>query len=302
MGARELGTLLEGGHYFEGPRWRDGRWWVSDFYRHTVFTVTPDGTVEDVLTLEGDGQPSGMDWLPDGSLVVVSMLDCTLLRRAPDGAVSLYADVSEHCGGHLNDMVAAADGTIYVGNFGFDLMGGADGETAKLVRVAPDGAVSVAADDLIFPNGSTISPDGTTLTVNETVGGRISAFTIAADGSLTDRRVLAQLQPTPPLGPLGEMLTGATFAPDGATLDAEGHVWAANALGGFVARVSPAGEVVETIAMPDGLGVFACMLGGDEGKTLLMCSAPDFAEENRKAAREAVLFTTTVDVPHAGRP
>jgi sugar lactone lactonase YvrE len=140
------------------------------------------------------------------------------------------------------------------------------------------------------------------LLVNETIGGRITAFDIEPDGSLSGRRVWAQLQATPALGPLAEMLPGATFAPDGLALDAEGHAWAANAIGGFVGRVSPAGEVVETIAMPEGLGVFACMLGGDDGKTLLMCSAPDFAEANRKAAREAVLFTTTVDVPHAGRP
>jgi sugar lactone lactonase YvrE len=295
MGARELVTLLEGGHYFEGPRWHDGRWWVSDFYRHTVFTVTPDGAVEDVLTLEGDGQPSGMDWLPDGSLVVVSMLDRKLLRRAADGSVSEHADVSELCGGHLNDMVAAPDGTIYVGNFGFDLMAGADAEYANLIRVSPDGDASVAAGEMIFPNGSAI--DGDTLIVNETIGGRITAFTIRPDGTLADRRVWAQLDETKPLGPMAEMLPGAKFAPDGLTLDAEGCVWAANALGGFVGRVAPGGEVVETIAMPDGLGVFACMLGGEDGRTLLLCSAPDFAEEARKAAREAVLFTVRVDVP-----
>jgi sugar lactone lactonase YvrE len=272
---------------------------VSDFYRHTVFTVTSDGILEDVLTLDGDNQPSGMDWLPDGSLVVVSMRDRRLLRRTPDGQVSEYADVSGLCGGHLNDMVAAADGTIYVGNFGFDLMAGEDARTANLIRVDPDGTASVAADELIFPNGSVI--DGDTLLVNETLGGRITAFDIQADGSLANRRVWAQLQPTPPVGPLERMFAGATFAPDGLTLDAEHHVWAANAIGGFVGRASPAGEVVETIAMPDGLGVFACMLGGEDGRTLLCCAAPDFAEENRKAAREAKLLTYEVDVPGRGR-
>jgi sugar lactone lactonase YvrE len=297
MGARELVTLLSGGHYFEGPRWRDARWWVSDFYRHTVFTVEPDGRVEDVLTLEGGAQPSGLGWLPDGSLLVVSMLDHRLLRRAPDGSVSEYADVSAHCGGHLNDMVVAGDGTVYVGNFGFDLMAGEDARAANLIRVAPDGAVSVAAEDLIFPNGSVIH--GSTLIVNETLGGRITAFEIEPDGSLRDRRVWAQLQETPAVGPLAGMLPGSTFAPDGLTLDAEGHVWVANALGGPVARVSPAGEVVDTIELPEGLAVFACMLGGPDGSTLLMCAAPDFAEENRKAAREALLLTTTVEVPGA---
>jgi sugar lactone lactonase YvrE len=299
MGARELDTLLEGGHYFEGPRWHEGRWWVSDFYRHTVFTVEPDGRFEDVVTL--DDQPSGLGWLPDGTLLTVSMRDHRILR-VRDGESTAHADLSEHCGGLLNDMVVAEDGTIYAGNFGFDLMGGADVETASLVRVDPDGNVTVAARDLLFPNGSAITPDGTTLLVNETLGGRITAFTIAADGSLADRRVWAQLQETPEPGPLAEILPGATFAPDGATLDADGCLWAANALGGPVARIAPGGEILEEIPLPAGLGVFACMLGGDDGKTLLMCAAPDFAEQARMAAREAVLLTTTVDVPHAGRP
>jgi sugar lactone lactonase YvrE len=294
MGARELVTLLSGGHYFEGPRWRDERWWVSDFYRHTVFTVAPDGNVEDVLTLPDGGQPSGLGWLPDGSLLVVSMRDRRVLRHR-DGATTVHAEVGEHCGGHLNDMVVAGDGTAYVGNFGFDLMAGADAEATNLVRISPDGEVSVAAEDMIFPNGAVI--DGSTLIVNETMGGRITAFDIAPGGSLSNRRVWAQLDETKPLGPLAEMLPGSTFAPDGLTLDAEGHVWAADALGGPVARVSPAGEVVDTIPLPEGLGVFACMLGGPEGNTLLMCAAPDFAEGNRKAAREAVLLTTTVEVP-----
>jgi sugar lactone lactonase YvrE len=297
MGARELVTLLSGGHYFEAPRWRDGHWWVSDFYRHTVFTVEPDGRAEDVLELEDGAQPSGLGWLPDGSLLVASMLDRRLLRRAADGSVSEYADVSEHCGGHLNDMVVAEDGTVYAGNFGFDLMAGADAQPASLVRVAPDGAVSVAAEDLIFPNGSVI--DGSTLLVNETLAGRITAFDIEPGGALSNRRVWAQLQETPAVGPLAEMIPGSSFAPDGLTLDAEGHVWAANALGGPVARISPAGEVVDTIELPEGLAVFACMLGGPEGNTLLMCAAPDFAEENRKAAREALLLTTTVEVAGA---
>src|SRR5262249_40193117 len=136
----------------------------------------------------------------------------------------------------------------------------------------------------------------------ETVGGRISAFTIGAGGELSDRRVWAQLDETKPLGPMADMLAGAQFAPDGGALDADGCVWAANALGGEVARVAEGGEILERIAMPEGMGAFACMLGGDDGRTLLICSAPDFAEELRKAAREAVLFTTRVDVPHAGLP
>ncbi len=293
MGARELRTLVEGGAYFEGPRWHDGRWWVSDFYRYGVFTVDDaDGTEEQVVEVEA--QPSGLGWLPDGSLLIVSMRDHQLLRFA-DGELSTHADLTEFCGGHLNDMVVSAEGRTYVGNFGFDLMAGEDGVTTNVVRVEPDGSAQIAADGLMFPNGSVIDDD--TLLVAETLAGRISAFTIGADGTLSEPRLWGQVGAHVDPGPLAEMLPGATFAPDGITLDAEGHVWAADGLGGPPSRFAPGGEKVDEILLPEGLGAFAVMLGGEDGKTLLICSAPDFAEENRKAAREAVLFTTTVDVP-----
>src|SRR4051794_16528277 len=171
-------TLLEGGHFYEAPRWHDGRWWVSDFYAHTVTAIGPDGGAE--VILEIDGQPSGLGWLPDGSLLVVSMRDQTVLRRAPDGAVSVHADISEHCGGLANDMIVDEQGRAYVGNFGFDLMHFADPAPTVLVRVDPDGSVSVAAEDLLFPNGSII--DGDTLIVAETLGGRFTAFRREPDG------------------------------------------------------------------------------------------------------------------------
>ena len=152
MGDYPLSKLLDGGSFFEDPRWRDGRWWVSDFYTHLVQTVDPDGRAETVLEVEN--QPSGLGWMPDGSLLVVSMRDHRILRRSPDGEVTEHADVSEHCGGHLNDMVVDANGRAYCGNFGFDLMGGGFPATTNLIRVDPDGSSSVAADDLYFPNGS----------------------------------------------------------------------------------------------------------------------------------------------------
>jgi sugar lactone lactonase YvrE len=292
MGERELTPLYEGGHYYEGPRWRDGRWYVSDFYDAAVYAVSEDGSSEELMRVEA--QPSGLGWLPDGSLLVVSMRDHRLLRRSPDGEVSVHADVSEHCGGHLNDLVVDGAGRAYVGNFGFDLMAGGDPEYANLVRVDPDGSVSVAAGELMFPNGAVIHGD--TLIVAETMGGRMTGFTIAPDGSLTDRHVWAQISPTPDMGPLGEMLSAGGFAPDGIALDAEGHVWAADALGGRAGRIAPGGEIVDEIRAPEGMGFFAVALGGSDGHTLLLCSAPDFAEDARKAAREAVLFTTTVEV------
>jgi sugar lactone lactonase YvrE len=300
MAARELETLLDGGAFFEGPRWHDGRWWVSDFYRHVVLTVAPDGSTEEVMTVEH--QPSGLGWMPDGSLLVVSMKDHRVLRRSPDGGVTEHADASQHCGGHLNDMVVAADGRAYVGNFGFDLMGGADPEPTNLIRVDPDGSVAVAAEEMLFPNGSVITPDGRTLIVGETAGSRYTAFTIGSDGSLSDRRVWAQVAEAPELGPLAEVLPKLRFGPDGCALDAEEHIWAADSVGARCCRIAAGGEIIEEIAAPEGLGIFACMLGGEDGRTLLLCSAPDFGEVDRSQSREAVLFTTTVDVPHAGLP
>ncbi len=299
MAEREVRTVLTGGGFFEGPRWHDGTWWVSDFYRHTVSRVSADG--EETVQFEVPGQPSGLGWLPDGSLVVVSMKTHELLRW--DGSsLSPYADLSDHCGGHLNDLVVSDSGHVFVGDFGFDLMGGGDASTASLKRVDPDGTVSVVAEGLQFPNGSVITPDGGTLVVGETLGNRYTAFDLAPDGSLTNRRVWATLGPEVTGRTTEEVLGQLAVAPDGCTLDAEGHVWAADGVGGRVVRVAEGGEIVDAVAAPEGLGVFACMLGGDDGRTLLMCAAPDFYEHNRAPVREAVLLATEVDVPHAGRP
>ena len=295
-----LQTLLDNGSFFEGPRWHEGRWWVSDFYRHRVITVDPDGREEEVMHVEG--QPSGLGWMPDGSLLVVSMHDQRILRRAADGTVSEHADVSAFCTGHLNDMVVDANGRAYAGNFGFDLDTFADPVPAALIRVDPDGTASVAAEDMLFPNGSVITPDGRTLIVGETAGARYTAFTIEDDGSLSDRRVWAQIAPTPAFTTLEETLGKLKFGPDGCALDAEGHIWSADEVGARCARVAPGGEIVDEVAMPEGLNIFACMLGGEDGRTLLMCAAPDFYAQARSAANEAVLFTTRVDVPHAGLP
>jgi sugar lactone lactonase YvrE len=300
MTARTLAPLADGGAFFESPRWHDGRWWVSDFYRHAVYTVTVAGAVEQVLEVEH--QPSGLGWLPDGSLLVVSMKDQRVLRRDRDGTVSVHADLSAFTDSSLNDMVVDDQGRAWVGCFGFDLMAFADPRLAPLIRVDPAGSAHLAADELMFPNGSVITPDGTTLIVGETAGCRYTAFTIAPDGSLIDRRVWAQLAPTPALEPLERMLPQIAVGPDGCTLDADQHIWAADEAGGRCIRIAPGGAIVDEIRTPDGLGCFACALGGDDGRTLLLCAAPDFLEHNRLPVRDAVLFTAAVDVPHAGRP
>src|SRR5947207_10109856 len=164
-------TLLAGGAFFESPRWHDGRWWFSDFFRRRV--VTAGGEVVHV-----EGQPSGLGWLPDGSLLVVSMRDRRVLRLR-DGVLELHADLSHLCDWHANDMVVASDGSAYVGNFGFDL-GNEEPRATGLVHVAPDGSAKRVAQDLMFPNG-TILHDGT-LIVGETYAARLTEFTIDPDG------------------------------------------------------------------------------------------------------------------------
>jgi sugar lactone lactonase YvrE len=297
---RTLTTLLGGGAFFEGPRWHDGRWWVSDFYRGLVQAIDPDGRAEEVMQVPA--APSGLGWLPDGSLLVVSMADRRVLRRASDGEVSVHADLAEHVEFALNDMVVDARGRAYVGNFGFDLMNGGFPATTSLFRVDPDGSVTEVADGVMFPNGSVITPDGGTLIVGETGAGRYSAFAIAEDGSLSDRRVWAQVGEPPPIAPLGEMLDALEFEPDGCGLDAEGRIWAADAKYGRCIRLAEGGEILDEIPGPEGMGVFACMLGGEDGRTLLMCAAPGFLAHERMGKTDGLLVTVQVDVPRAGLP
>jgi sugar lactone lactonase YvrE len=287
MADRSLNVLVGTGTFYEGPRWHEGRWWVSDFYRHTVFAITPDGSQEAVMKV--DQQPSGLGWLPDDTMLVVSMKDRRLLRRTADGRVDEAADLSQLATGHLNDMVVDQQGRAWIGNFGFDLMGGGAPALANLIRVDPDGTVAVVAEELGFPNGSVVTPDGRTLIVGESAAQRYTAFTIAEDGSLVDRRVWAQM-------------SDPAVAPDGCCLDAEGCIWAADAFGNRCVRVAEGGAVVDEIRPPLGLGVFACMLGGKDGRTLLMCSAPSFLERERVSATDAVLLTVEVEVPHDGCP
>ena len=296
---RDLRTVVSGMSYTECPRWHDDRLWFADFYTHAIYSVREDGS--DLRTeVEVPHQPSGLGWLPDGRLVYVSMKDRLVMRREADGSLVEHADVGAHVTGHPNDMVVDAEGRCWLGNFGFDLMGGADIETAGLLRVDVDGSVAPVADDLWFPNGSVITPDGGTLIVDETFGNRVSAFEIRSDGSLGPRRDWAKFGEPPTSRVVAEAIPQAVVAPDGCGLDAEGCLWLADAINGRVLRVREGGEIVDEIAA--GSGVFACMLGGADGTTLFLCCAPDFDEHARSAAREAEIKAVTVEVPHAGRP
>jgi len=286
-------TVLAGGLYFgEGPRWRGGRLWFSDFFDHAVKSMDASGAVRTELVI--DDQPSGLGWLPDGRLLVVSMHRRQVLRVDPDG-VKVHADLASLATFHTNDMVVDGQGRAYVGNFGFDLDEAlrtrgvegvlADHPAAVLARVDPDGSVHAAAAGMHFPNGCVITPDGKTLIVAETLAMQLTAFDIAADGSLSNRRVWAKL---------------GMRAPDGICLDASGHVWIANAIAPECVLFAPGGEVVATVATNQ--PCYACMLGGADRRTLYMLTAPSSVSAVASAARQGRILGAQVETPGAGLP
>ncbi|MCZ2109299.1 MAG: SMP-30/gluconolactonase/LRE family protein [Dehalococcoidia bacterium] len=279
---RKPDVLLDGLKFTEAPRWHGGKLWFSDFYLHAVMTVSMDGHAERVLDVPA--QPSGLGWAPDGALLVVSMLDHRLLR-ADGSSVTTVADLSAYATGPCNDMVVDHQGRAYIGNFGFDREKGEEPRTTVMVRVDPDGTISVAADELLFPNGTVITPDGRTLITGETFGRRLSAFDIEAGGSLTNRRVFAQFD---------------DVYPDGICLDTEGAIWVADPVGRRVVRVVEGGGIKETIAIEDGTA-FACMLGGPDRQTLFICTGSGSGAA-AAATNDARIETIRVDVPGAGLP
>ncbi len=284
--------LCDGLHFAEGPRWHGGKLWFSDFYDHAVKTVDALGNVATMLEIPG--QPSGLGWLPDGNLLVVSMLDRRLLRL-DDGELVEHADLSDIAEFHCNDMVVDSVGRAYVGNFGFDLDAASRSndfigalkayQGATLARVDTDGNVHIAATALRFPNGTVITPDGNTMIIAESLGARLTAFDVSYDGTLHNQRVWAPLP---------------GVSPDGICLDAEGAVWVADALSPRCIRVAAGGEVLAEV--PTARNCYACMLGGDDGRTLFMLTADDSHAEEASTNRAGAILTTRVSVGHAGLP
>ena len=280
-------TLATGFQFGEGPRWHEGRLWLSDFYEHAIKTVDLDGKVE--VRFRVPNQPSGLGWLPDGRLLTVSMTDRKVLRQECDALVE-HADLSGVATFHCNDMVVDVQGRAYVGNFGFDLHQAtpeqiAASPKATLARVDPDGSVHVAARDLEFPNGAVITPDGKTFIIGETMGRRLTAFDIAGDGSLSNRRVWADL---------GSRL------PDGICLDAEGAIWIANPRAPEAVRIAEGGAVLEIVETS--LPCFAVMLGGADGRTLFCVTAASSGVPAAGAEPTGKVEIARVAVGHAGLP
>jgi len=290
-GMATVRAVAGGFSFIECPRWRDGRLWLSDFYTHRVIAVDESGAVDTVA--EVPAQPSGLGWLPDGRLLVVSMRDRRVLRQETDGSLVEHADLAGLATGYLNDMLVDHTGRAYVGNFGFDLMAGAPLRTANLVRIDPNGSASVAADGLAFPNGMALLDGGATLVVAESFGNRLAGYTVGADGSLSERRDWASFGPPPTSDDLGEILPGLAVAPDGICAAPDGTVWVADAVHNRAIRVAEGGAILDQVDTGE-LGVYACALGGADGHTLFLCGAPSFAEHERRDTRDAVLLAATV--------
>lgn len=279
--ADRLEVLLAGLRFAEGPRWHEGRLWFSDMHDRRVLALGLDGVAETIVETPHDC--SGLGWLPDGRLLVVSMQDRKLLRLDP-GGLAEAADLSSVATFHCNDMVVDAAGRAYVGNFGFDLHEQGKPIPADLALVHPDGRVEVAAEGLSFPNGTVITPDGSTLIVGESFGACLTAFDVGREGRLSNRREWARLE-------------GAV--PDGICLDADGGIWVASPVSHEVLRVLEGGEVTHRIPIEE--QAFACMLGGPERRHLFVCTAAtsDPKESHQRTGRIEVI---EVEVSGAGLP
>ncbi len=282
--SRTTQPILDPLSFPEGPRWRDGRLWFSDMHAHRVMTVTPDGRAETVV--ETPGACSGLGWDPQGRLLVVSMDDQRLLRLG-EGGLETLADLTPLCDpAPINDMVVDRQGRAYVGQFGFDMhREDAVFKKTALLLVEPDGRARIAADELAFPNGAVITPDGRTLIVGESYGARLTAFDVAEDGALSKRRVFAKLEKA---------------VPDGICLDAEGCVWVASPVSNECLRVREGGEVLDRVRV-DTMAI-ACMLGGEDRRTLFVLTSPTVEPEACKARPAARIEIARVDVPGAGLP
>ena len=276
-------TILDGLAFPEGARWHDGALFFSDMHDGVVWRLTPEGQATKLLELPT--LPSGIGWLPDGTLCVVSMEDRRLVRLTPSGP-SIVADLSSVSPYVINDMVIDRAGRAYVGTFGCDFNAGDSPRPTQIFCVYPDGRVAIAADDIMFPNGSAITPDGRTFIVAETFGECLSAFDIEDDGSLTNRRRFGGFP---------------GLQPDGICLDAEGGVWIACLGANRIIRMIEGGTVTDAIPLP-GRDSYACILGGADRQDLYICTARSYVPTETRAQRGGRIEVVRVSIPGAGLP
>ena len=283
--------LMDGLTFGEGPRWHEEKFYFSDFYSHKVFSLDMDGNSE--VIVEVPAQPSGLGWMPDGTMLIVSMKDKKLLSFNKN-TLSEVADLSNLAGFHCNDMVVDDQGNAYIGNFGFNTYSGEEIRPANLILVRPGEDPCLAADDLLFPNGTVITPDGKTLIVGETYAARLTAFDINQDATLSNRRVWADFTLDADEGDIP--------LPDGMCLDAEGAIWVASPSTAEVIRIREGGVILDRISVET--NAYACMLGGDDLKTLFICTSNASGVDPESALREksGKIETIKVEVAGAGRP
>lgn len=277
-------VLLDGLAIGESPRWHEGRLWFCNWGTQEILAVDLDGNSE-VMAHVPTTIPFCIDWLPDGRLLVVSGQEALLLRQEPDGSLVTHADLGDLAEG-FNEIVVGTSGNAYVNGGSFDFASGAGVESGVIVLVTLDGTVRRVADNIHFGNGMAITPDGETLIVAESWARRLSAFDIAADGSLSNRRVWADTGDGPP---------------DGVCLDAEGAVWYADVPNKRCVRVQEGGEVLQEVELDR--GAFACMLGGPDRRTLFVLAAHWSGFESMDdTARTGQILVTQAPAAHAGRP
>ncbi len=276
--------LLAGLAYGESPRWHVGRLWFANWGAQEIAALGLDGQSE-VIARVATSLPISIDWLPDGPLLVVSGPESLLLRMGADGSLHTHADLSGLASG-LNEIVVDGRGNVYVNSPGFDLMAGEKFVPGTILLVTPDGSARQAADGIAFPNGMAVTPDNSTLIVAESYASRLTAFDIAADGSLSNRRAWAEL---------------GDGAPDGICLDAENAIWYADVPNQRCVHVRQGGKVLQTVQLDR--GCFACMLGGADRRTLFMLAA-EWGGTARMAdgPRTGQILTLQTGVPGAGWP
>jgi sugar lactone lactonase YvrE len=275
-------TLLTGLMFGESPRWHDGRLWFSDMGAQQALSVDLDGNSEVVASVPG--MPMGIGWLPEGRMLIVSARDGRLLRVEPDGSLETHADLAALDRHPWSDMVIDGRGNAYIGNIGFDFPGG-EFATGILALVTPDGSARQVADGIAFANGMAVTPDNATLILAESYASRLTAFDIAADGGLSNRRVWADLD---------------GGVPDGICLDAEGAIWYGDVPNKRCVRVREGGEVLETVQLDR--GCFACALGGADDRTLFMMAAEFSTTAGMGGRPTGQVLTTTAPAPAAGWP
>jgi sugar lactone lactonase YvrE len=278
-------TLMTGIAFGESPRWHDGRLWFSDWVAQEIIAVDPEGNSEVILHVPFPSIPMCIDFLPDGRLLVISSHEKLLLRREADGSLTTHTDLRNLSNFGFNEIVVDGRGNIYINGGGFNLMAGEKFAPGIIALITPSGSARQVADGIAFPNGMVVTPDNSTLIIAESYGKKLTAFDIAVDGSLLNRRVWADL---------------VDGVPDGICLDAENAIWYADVPNKRCVRVREGGEVLQTINLDR--GCFSCALGGADMRTLFMVATEWRGPQHMtEKLRTGQILTTEARVPGISR-